>query len=320
MSSLLRRARQAYAEGGIHGFCYRAQFWLRTEIIKALQPDNDGVYIMEEDWDNLLIIDACPVHVFGDAYKGEGTVETKISRGETTARFFRENFGGDTHYDTIVVSANAAVGPIVDDLEFFKFVGLWGNESEDLPNFDRRFRDIVHPEKVVEKTAELNNEYPNKRIIAHFLQPHSPFVVKDGERIEPGSIYRDFTAARQGKVSSETMTAIYKENTEWVLEYVQELDELLDGKSVITSDHGTLLGEGIPLIYQLLHPRWKFRNRNRFLYAHHIHMRLPTLVEVPWVELDSENRREIVSAEQSEGTDINRDVIDDRLEALGYKD
>lgn len=317
MKSLFRRAYQAYADGGFKNLTYGSQLWLRTEIIKALQSENNGIYVMEKGWDNLLIVDACPVHIFEDCYD-EGEVQTQISRGETTARFFRENFEGETHYDTIVVSANAAVGDIVNDLEFFKFVGLWGDE--DLPNFDRRFRDIVHPEQVVEKTLELHEEYPNKRIIAHFLQPHSPFAFKDGEKIERGSKYRDFTAARQGDVSTAEITEVYRENTEWVLEYVHELDAELNGKSIITSDHGTLLGEGIPLIYQLLHPRWKFRNRNRFRYAHHVHMRLPTLIEVPWVELDYETRREVETAKHSDGVEMDHDVIEDRLKALGYRE
>lgn len=317
VKELFRRASQAYEEGGATGLAKRTKLWIQTEAVKSLQPPNEGMYVMDEDWDNLVIVDACPNHIFRDSYDGQGEIETRISRGETTARYFRENFEEETHYDTIVVCGNAAVGDVVDDLEFFKFVGLWGKEN--FPDFDRRYRDIVPPEVVMEKTIEMHERYPNKRIISHFLQPHPPFVLKDGEELSKGSKYRDFTAARKGEVCPETVKEIYRENTKYVLNYVEQVTDTLEGKSVITSDHGTFLGEGIPFIYQLLHPRWKLRHRNRFDYAHYTHLRMPTLIEVPWVELNYDSRRHIEGANHSEGVEMNRDIIEEQLEALGYR-
>lgn len=314
---LLSRARQAYGEDGLRGLSVRTKWWLQEELVKALQPPNDGVYVMEEDWDNLIIVDACPLHVFEDCWDGDEEVQTRISRGETTARFFRENFDGETHADTVVVSGNAATGDVADDLDVFKFVGLWG--EQDFPDFDRRYRDVVPPEAVVEKTLEMHDRYPDKRIVSHFLQPHPPFVLKDGEPLDPGSKYRDFTAARRGEVSAETVKEIYRENTRYVLDYVEEVTDGLDGKSVVTTDHGTLLGEGVPFVYQVLHPRWSVFRRNRFRYAHFAHLRLPTLVEVPWVELDSDSRREIEATDDPAGVEMNREIIDEQLEALGYR-
>lgn len=317
MNNLLTRARQAYAEEGLSGLSKRTKWWLQSEFVKTLQPANDGIYVMDQEWDNLVIVDACPVQIFKDSWDGDSPIQTRISRGETTARFFRENFEGETHYDTIVVSGNAATGDVADELDFFKFIGLWGEEN--FPDFDRRYRDIVPPEVVVEKTREMHEKYPNKRIISHFLQPHPPFVVKGDEKLEPGSKYRDFTAARRGEVSPETIKQIYRDNTRYVLDYADELTDELDGKSVITSDHGTFLGEGVPLRYQLIHPRWSIFRRNRFNYAHFTHLRLPTLVEVPWVELDYDSRREIETADSSAGVEMNRGIIDEQLEALGYR-
>lgn len=314
---LFSRARDAYSDGGLRELSFRAKWWMQEGLVKALQPTNDGIYVMEEDWDNLVIIDACPLHIFEDCWDEAADVQIRTSRGETTARFFRENFEGETHYDTIVVSGNAATGDVVDDLEFFKFVGLWGKEN--FPDFDRRYRDIVPPEIVLDKTLELHAEYPNKRIISHFLQPHPPFVVKGDEKLDPGSKYRDFTAARRGEVSSETIREIYRDNTRYVLKYVHDLTSGLDGKSVVTTDHGTMLGEGVPLYYQFLHPRWSVFHRNRFKYAHFTHLRLPTLVEVPWVELDYESRRDIETANSPAGVEMNRGIIEDQLEALGYR-
>lgn len=88
---------------------------------------------------------------------------------------------------------------------------------------------------------------------------------------------------------------------------------------MITADHGEILGEGIPQLYELLHPRWPFRKRYHYDYAHYDHIRCPELVEVPWVELEVSTRRDVTEADTSEGIDMDEEAIESRLEALGYR-
>lgn len=294
-------------------------------IIERLQEENEGLYVVEEDWDNLIVLDACRFDAFECFVESKGhfegfDIQKRISRGETTARFLSENFHGRSLLDTVYVSANAVVGSHIDDMELYKFVGLWDTDDQgtERPNLDRRYRDAIYPDQVVDATLRAADEHPNKRLIAHFLQPHPPFIVKDGEPIEKGSNYRDFTAVRKGEMPREDIVEVYEENVEYVLEYVQELVEELDGKTVVTADHGELLGSGIPTLFEFLHPRWSAFQRNCFDYAHHRLVRVPELIEVPWVEIDSGNRREIISAEEPAGVEMNADSIEDQLEALGY--
>lgn len=291
-------------------------------ILEKMQYGGDGFDVMDGDWDNLIILDACRYDTFRRLAEQNGYFEAKIearrSKGETTSRFLRENFSGKSFLDTIYISGNAVVGNHINEFDCYKFFGLWEND-EDLPDFDRTYRDIVPPEDVVEKTVKVHEEYNDKRIIAHFLQPHPPFMLKDGEQLEKGSPYRDFTAARKGEVSRQTITEVYEENLQYTLDQVTSLVEHLKGKTVVTADHGELLGEGLPLHQELLHPRWSFLNRNRFDYAHYDHIRHRRLIEVPWVEIKAETRRDITKAEEPAGVEMKEEAIKDKLKALGYR-
>jgi hypothetical protein len=271
---------------------------------------------MEEDWDNLIILDSCRYDSFEKLNPIEGTLSRKKSLGEVTSVFLKQNFDAETYHDTVYVSGNAVIGDCIDYLDVFKVVGIWGDGKRS--EIDR-FRDIVTPESVVETTLEMHEQHPHKRIVSHFLQPHPPFMYRDGTEIPHGSKYRDFSAAREREISSAEIRAIYEENLEYALEHIERLVEELDGKTVVTADHGDLLGEGIPTRYEILHPRWPISKRQYFDYAHYSHVRVPELVNVPWLVIEDGKRREIKEAQSTEDAELDDSCIDEQLEALGYK-
>ncbi len=65
----------------------------------------------------------------------------------------------------------------------------------------------------------------------------------------------------------EKLKKYYQQNLELALEHVEELINELDGKIIVTSDHGEAFGE---------HGVWE----------HHVETRIPELVEVPWLEIN----------------------------------
>ena len=99
---------------------------------------------------------------------------------------------------------------------------------------------------------------------------------------------------------------MYEENTKVVLKESGKLIKELQGKTVITSDHGEMLGErSFPLpIKQFGHPAGIY---------------VTELVNVPWLII-SEGQRKITkggSLNENEVT-VNSDV-EKHLENLGYK-
>lgn len=287
--------------------------------VKHLYSSNDGAYILDKDWDNLIIIDACRHDIFKEVNELPGELRKVKSRGSSTNEFLVENFNEKKSYDTIYLSANAMIGYLRELIDVFKIVGMWGENINVMPTEDNTDpSSLTDPEPVVDRAIELHNNYPNKRLIIHFLPPHTPFLVKDGEFLPKDSPYRTFSAVRNGEVSKKEMRSVYRENVDFILTHVNKLINALNGKSVITSDHGELLGEGVPSLARLLHNRWSFKNRHYYDWAHYPGIHIPELIEVPWLEINSEKRREIQSESNPECFEINESAIKSQLKALGY--
>ncbi|MFC6722786.1 hypothetical protein [Halobacteriaceae bacterium SHR40] len=103
-------------------------------------------------------------------------------------------------------------------------------------------------------------------------------------------------ALGKGPVDRETVWRAYAENLKLVMESAEELIGAEEGKTVVTSDHGNLLGERVsPLRVRLYgHPP----------YIHH-----PDLRKVPWA----------VTGESDDPDERRIDAdVEDQLRSLGY--
>jgi hypothetical protein len=114
-------------------------------------------------------------------------------------------------------------------------------------------------------------------------------------------------AAEKGYISDEELKKAYEENTTIALHHAQQLLEEIEGKTAITADHGEMLGEPLPPL-------------NFKQYSHKRHLYVDELRKVPWLVIDSENRREIYSEDPITDEMAGEDVIKDRLKQLGYLD
>ena len=66
-----------------------------------------GIDVMKEDWDNLIILDACRYDYFKEKQKNiRGELESVVSRGAHSSEFIEKNFLGRKLHDTIYVTAN----------------------------------------------------------------------------------------------------------------------------------------------------------------------------------------------------------------------
>jgi arylsulfatase A-like enzyme len=179
----------------------------------------------------------------------------------------------------------------------------------------------VLPEMMTEASLEARETYPNKRLIFHYVQPHHPFIESDID-FGIGEIDREPTEDErsldrlhgwmqlltgQATVSLEEVAQAYHNNLDRALPHVVELVDALDGTTVITSDHGNMLGERV----------WPFMLRE---YGHPPGIYTKQLVEVPWFELSSSSRR-IISANPPQEADrptVEEEVVSERLSDLGY--
>lgn len=240
---------------------------------------DEAVRVMEEDWDTLIVLDACRADSFQSVADLDwfDTYDPRVSLGSHSSEWTRRNFQGGSFGDTVYVSANPHTSLEAGDA-FHRVVELWETDTDEDWG-------VVPPEAVRDATIEAYTEFPDKRLIVHFMQPHGPFI---------GSVIGD-----DPRNESEYWQA-YAENLEYVLDYVYDLFKAIPGKTVVTADHGQAYASGLAELLGI--------------GGHKPRLRFPSLVEVPWAVLDGE-RREIRAGETSEA---KGEQIQDRLRDLGY--
>lgn len=246
---------------------------LRTILLRGLLFPNKIRYnpatIFNEVWDYLIVLDACRYDFFKGINEIPGKLDKIISAGTHTSEWSINNFKGGIFKDIIYISATPQVSNlklkerIGDSKPFFLLDNVWDwGWNEELGT--------VHPKKVNEATLKLKLKYPEKKFIIHYVQPHSPFIgnPKLGKGMNKDNPnFRWEKEVIRGSTSIEEVKEAYAGNLELVLKYVDKLIKRLDGKVVVTSDHGEAFGEfGV--------------------YSHLPKMYVWSLMEVPWLVIE----------------------------------
>lgn len=273
--------------------------FLITIILRFRYRTNTGTYVLDEKWDNLIILDACRFDAFLKAMEADplpGRLESRISRGADTTSFLVQNFGGRKCGDIVYLSANPTVGSVTSR-SFWKILPVW--------------KQNLRPETLTRRAVEAIQTYPDKRLVIHYLQPHHPYL---GLRLyrNPRRKYTDllgvYTAGAYAMIEKKTQVVLYERNLRFVWPHVKNLLEQLPGKTVVTADHGEAFGEKVGVLR---------------LWGHGAGARIPALVLVPWLVAENKavSREKVVWGEEtgerlarSEEEDIRRRLVD-----LGYE-
>jgi len=229
--------------------------------------DQKGL-IEKENWDNLIIFDACRYDYFEKIYPDylEGNLSKVHNRGISwTCEWFQEMFDGK--YNAVLFSAAP-----------FAIRDKW---SERGWTYTNHFVDVIGHQDIDfnhEKGSsppDLINEavrrhgWDGKRVI-RYLQPHPPFLNTPLEELSrgKGKIQRTEKALIEGEITERELKDAYEENVRIAFEGAVGLIPDLDGSVVITSDHGTALNESSYLFHAQSYPEMSCLN------------------EVPWFEVE----------------------------------
>lgn len=267
---------------------------------------------MDQDWDVLVVLDACRADLFEEVADIDRFDDYRrvTSLGSATGEWTDRNFAAGEFGDTIYVASNPHTSQLASD-SFHDLIEIWHEYFDD----DIR---TVRPEPVDEAARSAQMEYPNKRLIVHFMQPHRPFLRSENLQFEGWhpkwhydtkdvtGIRHPFHALEAGVTTREDVWEAYADNLAFVLDDAVTLAEDLGGRAVLTSDHGNLLGEW----------GWPVPVRQ---YAHPIGVRLPGLVRVPWAIIEGEDRPTVTDDGVTEIEGADEAKLDDRLRALGYR-
>ena len=293
-------------------------FAIQTAILspyfRYIDP-SEGVDFMAEDWDNLIILDACRYDLFAEVYEGPGRLETRRSIGSNTPEFLTRTFDGRTFEDTVYVTANPQVN-VHTEGAFHAVVNAWESAWDEELN-------TVPPDAMADATLEAYERFPDKRLISHFVQPHYPFVgeyarehLGDQAGIEfskrlaseddrPTEHDHIWLRLRAGRVDEDVVRRAYRENLEVTVPHVHRLLETFAEPTVVTSDHGNSFGtRATPFRI----PIW----------GHPPGVYIPELVTVPWLEVEGTRRKDVTADPPTESYRTDEETVDDRLRHLGY--
>jgi hypothetical protein len=163
------------------------------------------------------------------------------------------------------------------------------------------------------------DDYNDKRLVIHFMQPHMPFLRRTETGIKRHTIsadvgllkYSDFADGADpnnipwwnrletGEITRKDAFDAYRNTLQIVLEEIKPLLNKLQGKTVVSADHGNAFGEDG--IYG--HPQYR---------AHQ------SLVKVPWFISHNGGRKNTQSADRLTSTQSLSAVDKEKLRALGY--
>lgn len=278
----------------------KLQFW---------NYNHDGIDIFMKDWDNLIILDACRYDMFVEENRLSGETQRIQSRGTSTIEFLRGNFDGKSLHDTVYVTANPQLyqhrGQI--EITFHTEKHVWREEWNEK-------KGTVLPETMTEYALKAAMEFPQKRLIFHYLQPHQPFLDKNIQ-LDMGKIAKSAEDTLEfwnkigeatSDISKDDLWDAYVNNLNAVLASVSNLMESVDGKTVVTADHGEMISEKTaPLPVDLTgHPQGIY---------------IPPLVEVPWhIHRDGSRRNIEAEVPQKNQYEADNAPVREQLESLGY--
>lgn len=272
--------------------------------------------VMAQDWDNLILLDGCRVDIYKETIQsrddfGTDNLNSIFSVGSASPEFLSRTFDGETFHDTVYISANPFTEEVADGTfhtshALIRDERYWSEQAKTVP-----------PKKITTAVKELASQYPNKRLIIHYMQPHHPFLGSSGADVPfnrgvYGSEHdMQFSmdpwdaAYRSLRPNHELLRQAYRENLELALDAVQELVAYLCGKIAISADHANLIGDrGRPIPVRG--------------YGHPPEIHSKPLLEVPWHTLPFSERKNI-QADAPIETERFDDDLDGRLAALGYK-
>lgn len=220
-------------------------------------------YINSRKWDYLVILDACRYDVFEKhVWKYlDGKLMKAVSPGGFTYKWFKKTWT-KVYRDIIYISANPDImkKELSASHKFFKIVKVWKkywSKTEcTVPPWNMN-KAVLRELKVLNIRRKLGLPTA-KRVVIHYIQPHFPYIAGPVKFNKLHSFYLNsnihiricdvilihlLNVLKSVEKVNRVLHISYEENLKLALKFTTELITHLQGKIVITSDHGELLGE-----------------------------------------------------------------------------
>lgn len=281
-------------------FSYRARKWVVQQISKVAARSDQHERLNAIDWDVLVVLDACRYDTLRSA--ADWPIGAARSPGSTTGQWLGAAEKTGIFTDTHIVSGN---GQYADyDVGHRGITPVWKTDWND------RYG-IVLPEPVFERTDELLNE-GERRVVAHILPPHAPYVAKLGDNWFP--IFPNIDIWKENRQREDAGRARLSQQEAMALGHV-DLERAVEGYrasvrsvwDVTKSFVGRWVADGYRVVVTADHGEMFGRARDYWLVEHPYGCHVTPLVKVPFSVF-----------ERGTIPDVTPETVEEKLEALGY--
>jgi hypothetical protein len=317
----------------------------------------EKVYVMQEAWDYLIVLDACRYDVMERVWDKyiKGHLTKRISLGSSTRQWRDSNFP-DRYEDVVYVSANPFINSIreirgfLGSEHFQEVYDVWRTDWDDK-------RGTVLPKAVSDRTIACMMMHDQARLIIHYLQPHAPYlgIASDSlgfpvPDLEAGRVLLGTSISEDPAIKIFLLNALawfFRKtnllggNVNWKLREMLRMSPVspMDAVRRVHGDAGLRAAyqTNLEIVLAAVADLIRFMSGRIIItsdhgellgeggrYSHFVGSERPELIEVPWLIVEKEDKEplEAWQADRSESPDGGKqgdgDEVSRRLRALGY--
>jgi hypothetical protein len=307
--NILKEGYQIAQKRGLRDAFYEGKAFLREATLRNWHSfsgtANRGEPIYEQDWDLLVVLDACRFDALqrvASDYAFLSSVGSTESVGSYSLAWLEKNFTetyADKMAQTAMISGNPFTETALSAAQFGRLEEVWRHTwDEDVGT--------IRPRPLTDTAISVARDDNPDRMIVHYMQPHDPFTTHpELQRGRSASEWADATdksvwmSVQAGELLVERARDAYYDELRLVLEEVELLLDNVDADTaVITADHGEAMGES-------------------GIYGHTPGVAIDALRVVPWAEttaVDTGSHTPDETPAEVDGTGTQTD----RLRDLGY--
>jgi hypothetical protein len=293
-------------EHGYTGLRIAAERGSRKVLSNLGRYINFGQNPITDEWDILVILDACRMDLFEEVVsqheiqKNLDSISSTYSCASSSHEFMKKCYGSVSESvlsKTHLITANGWENDAIDVSKFYDIDNVWKyHHNKSVGN--------TPPQPVTDCAVRAYRESNASKYIIHYLQPHAPFVHCSGKYDSVnkthggGNSQNIWKKLQKNQFEKDEIWEDYAENLRIVLDHVKILLENMSGNMLITADHANGMG------------KWG-------IYGHPGYVPVPIVKRVPYVRAYATDERTHSPEYECDSTrkDINKQ---EHLQDLGY--